>query len=156
METRTETSRTTSDATKGVHVIWRRPDGFHGAHPSDFRVVEIGDSRIWLHKRDRNEFPFKVSGGWGESTATSRLNNLINSIDEPVDSFARFLEKAFDHAVEENPDAYVDSTLKWIGELQTKLKGDTWEVEIMSSVLKALVDKIRESKSAFGKLVSRG
>ncbi len=134
---------------KPVHVIWRRPDGFHGAHPSDFRVAEIGDSRIWLHKRDRDEFPFKISGGWGESDDTKRLNNLINAIDDPEDSFIRLLERTFDHSVEDNPTSFVSAKIQWIGELGKRLKGDTWEVEIMRAVLTALAQKIQQCSIEF-------
>ena len=28
-----------------MHVIWKRPDGFHGADPSDFMVVNLGNHR---------------------------------------------------------------------------------------------------------------
>ena len=46
-------------------VIWKRPDGFHGANPSDFMVVDIGsESRLWLHKSDFENFPFRISGSW--------------------------------------------------------------------------------------------
>ncbi|MEZ4741934.1 MAG: hypothetical protein R3B45_05725 [Bdellovibrionota bacterium] len=48
-----------------MHVVWKRPDGYHGASPSDYRVVEINESsNLWLHKRDTDWFPFRVSGGW--------------------------------------------------------------------------------------------
>ncbi len=144
-----------SNEAKPVHVIWRRPDGFRGAHPSDFRVAEIGDSRIWLHKRDRDEFPFKVSGGWGESDATKRLNNLINSIDEPDEAFIRLLERSFDNSVEENPSSFVDAKIRWIAELGTRLKGDTWEVEIMRAVLTVLAQKIQQCSSEFVRRLTR-
>ena len=45
-----------------MHVIWKRPDGFHAASPADFEVVELTSSaKLWLHKRDQENF-LKVIG----------------------------------------------------------------------------------------------
>jgi elongation factor P hydroxylase len=62
-----------------MFVVWKRPDGYHDATPSDFQIVEAGaNARIWLHKSDREWYPFRISGGWQESDATRRLNGLVN------------------------------------------------------------------------------
>ena len=35
-----------------MHLIWKRPDGFHKSTPDDFTVLDIdSSSRIWLHKK---------------------------------------------------------------------------------------------------------
>ena len=50
-----------------MNVIWKRPDGFHNASPSDYVTVDItSNAKIWLHKRDQENFPFRVSGDWQE------------------------------------------------------------------------------------------
>ena len=64
-----------------MHLIWKRPDGFHGASPTDFRVVDLGGrSRLWLHKVDRDQYPFRIAGGWEEKDGSVLLNNLIELI----------------------------------------------------------------------------
>ena len=64
-------------------VIWKRPDGFHGAAPEDFVVVDIGgESRLWLHKTDHDNFPFRVSGTWQGEDLSKKVNKLVNLISK--------------------------------------------------------------------------
>jgi hypothetical protein len=145
---------TADRAEKPLHVIWRRPDGYHGAHPSDYRVLEIGDCKLWLHKKDREQFPFKISGGWGEAESTGRLNNLINALDEDDAQFARVMERAFHKGMQDDPVTFIKDKLDWIASLEARLKGDTWETEIMASVLQLLRKKVADSSISFQKLTN--
>ena len=50
-----------------MHLVWKRPDGYHGATPSDFNEADLGENvRLWLHKSDKDQYPFQIAGGWEE------------------------------------------------------------------------------------------
>ena len=142
------------DDVKQFHVIWKRPDGFHGAHPSDFRVIDVGHCKIWLHKRDHDDFPFKVSGGWEADEATKRLNNLLNVIDEDDTGLAKHLERIYDDRMKDDPAKFIDSKISWIKDLKNQVKGDTWETEIMKEVFVSLVTRIEAAKILFNRMLS--
>jgi len=133
-----------------MHVVWRRPDGFHGATPNDFKVVEIaGHSRIWLHKTDRDWFPFRISGGWQDDEATRRLNCLVNLVNEPDSEWVARLVKSFHHSVGDDPASFLSELETWLGELKTSLKGDKWEIEIMNETLIEIVSHIEKNRAEF-------
>jgi hypothetical protein len=144
----------TKEDSKVMRVIWRRPDGYHEAHPTDYRVAQIGDCRVWLHKRESEEFPFKVSGDWGAQDQTRGLNYLINRVEESAENFAISLEKTFDHATEADPKKFIVGKLSWVEGLRSNLKGDTWEVEVMDHVLVAISSRIRQAEPFFLKRIS--
>lgn len=138
-----------------MHVIWRRPDGFHGASPTDFVVVELsGHSRLWLHKHDKDEFPFRVSGGWEENEATKRLNNFANLVGQPKAKWVEYLTSSYNHSMKSDPQEFFTDTLKWLEELQAHLKGDTWEVEILNQAIKTISQRVTETKVDFLKTSS--
>ncbi|MEY4632146.1 MAG: hypothetical protein RIQ81_2266 [Pseudomonadota bacterium] len=119
-----------------MFVVWKRPDGYHDATPGDFRVAEAGTTaRIWLHKTDRQWYPFRISGGWQESDATQRLNGLVNLLGEPEKVWTEFLTKAFNNSMTDDPRAFVTEQRAWLEDLKNHLKGDTWEIEIMGQVI---------------------
>lgn len=127
-----------------MKVIWKRPDGFHGASPSDFRVVELdGHSRIWLHKADHEWFPFRISGDWGEEDATKRLNRLVNLLGQDKSSWIKYVHDSFGNSKGENIKVYVHDTSNWISHLKASLKGDTWEIDIMSKALSLIEENLR-------------
>lgn len=133
-----------------MNVIWKRPDGFLGAAPEDYRVIEIADhSRLWLHKRDSDNFPFRVAGGWQEQEASKKLNNLVNRLNKPAPEWIEYLSSLYDHSMSDNADTFYVELSKWLGELKTVLKGDTWEVEIMDKTIEEVVQQLGGCKAAF-------
>ena len=133
-----------------MHLIWKRPDGFHGASPSDFSVFELdGHSRLWLHKTDKDQYPFRISGGWEDREATVRLNNLINLLPAPQGEWVSYLKGSYNHSMKDGADEFYDDIRKWLGELSGNLKGDTWEVEILSQALNSTMRRLEEAKQDF-------
>jgi hypothetical protein len=137
-----------------MHVIWRRPDGFHGADPSDFVVVNVGNhSKLWLHKRDHEHFPFRITGGWQESEASARLNALVNLLAKDPAAWTASLAKMFHDQLGEDPISFINDLVSWTQDLRHHLKGDTWEVEIMDQALTEVVSRLESSKLAVQKAV---
>ncbi len=139
-----------------MHVVWKRPDGFHDATPQDFYTIELaGHSRIWLHKTDRDWYPFRVSGGWQESEATKRLNRLINLLNQPQESWIEQLSKTYHHSMADNPEEYFQNVVTWIADLKGHLRGDNWELDIMNQTISEVERQLNAAKEAFLKAVSR-
>lgn len=135
-----------------MHVVWKRPDGFHGADPSDFEVVNLGGrSKIWLHKRDRSHFPFRIAGGWQESEASERLNNLVNLLPQDDKTWVASLVKMFNDQMGEDPGKFADDLGRWVADLKMHLKGDTWELDIMNHALTEVTERITKVRAAFVK-----
>lgn len=133
-----------------MFVVWKRPDGYHDATPADFRVAEVGsNARIWLHKSDHQSYPFRISGGWQESDATQRLNELVNLLGKSQDEWAASLTKSFHHSMTDDPRAFLADQLKWLGDLKSHLKGDTWEVEIMAQVIAEVCNQLSGLEKKF-------
>ena len=122
-----------------MKVIWKRPDGFHGAKPSDYYVVQVANNvNIWLHKSDSKNFPFRVSGGWQDEESTRKLNQLVNLLGKPEKEWLSHLLNDYHHSQAESSDAYLQHLETWIELLQGNLKGDNWEMIIMQEVLQEL------------------
>ena len=122
-----------------MHVLWKRPDGFHNARPSDYKVVELsGQSQLWLHNTDRKWFPFRISGGWQESEATQKLNQLVNLVGESNINWVTHVTKLYSHTLGSDAGHFVDDLCGWLNDLRNHLKGDTWETEIMDQVIGAV------------------
>ena len=135
-----------------MHVVWRRPDGFHGAAPTDFKIIEVaGQSRIWLHRSEREWFPFRVSGGWQDDDATKRLNALVNLLDQPQSEWQSYLTRTFHHSPFDDTKSFWKEMKEWLAELQKNLKGDTWETEIMAAVLGEISNNLEQLKWQFTK-----
>jgi hypothetical protein len=133
-----------------MHLTWKRPDGFHGASPSDFRVVDLGGrSRIWLHNNDRDQYPFRIAGGWEEKDNSVLLNNLINLLEESDKRWLEYLNRALDHSIKEDRKVFVDDLQSWLSELQQHVKGDTWETEILTEALSVLKERVGELRERF-------
>lgn len=129
-----------------MKVVWKRPDGFHGASPTDFKVVELdGHSKIWLHKFNHDWFPFRIAGDWGEEEATQKLNRLVNLLDSELPEWVKFLSENFANSSADQPKTYLNDTLNWLGVLKTNLKGDTWEIDIMTKALSLVEEKIKQA-----------
>lgn len=134
-----------------MHVIWKRPDGFHDADPSDFEIVTLDNqAKLWLHKRDRDHYPFRIAGGWQESEATQRLNNLVNLLNRDDAAWADCLLKLFnDSMAADDGGRFLDDIVRWVADLKGHLKGDTWEVEIMGNVLSQVEKRLGAARSPF-------
>jgi hypothetical protein len=133
-----------------MHVVWKRPDGFLGAEPKDFYVVDVaGKSRLWLHKSDDKWYPFRIAGGWQEEEATQRLNSLINLIGKPMSHWSKIMVTHWQHSMTDDPQKYFDETMQWLQSLSKVLKGDTWELEIMSHSLEEITTRLKDAKTAY-------
>lgn len=133
-----------------MKVIWKRPDGFHQAVPSDYVVVEVSEnSRIWLHKRDQENYPFRVSGGWADEDASQKLNRFVNLIPKSSREWVQYLVELFNHSETDSPQNFLKKEQEWLDELAKNLKGDTWELEIMVETLKKLKKKLELSSEEF-------
>lgn len=133
-----------------MKVIWKRPDGFLGASPQDYTVVEVANnSRIWLHKQDNVNFPFRVSGGWQDEDATKRLNRLVNLIDKGNPELLEHLLNDYYESNAEDGAKYIAELISWLDELKSNLKGDHWETAIMTEVMAELHSRVKASESEF-------
>lgn len=133
-----------------MNLIWKRPDGYHGALPSDFKVIRVGDhSNLWVHSTDRDTFPFRVSGGWEEESQTRRLNNLINLLNHDDQDWIRYLEQSYAHSMKDHPREYMKELLLWMDDLKNVVKGGHWEVEIISKALEAVRERMTHVESKF-------
>ena len=117
-----------------MHIIWKRPDGFQNAVPEDFRRVPLSNgAQLWLHRHELDWYPFQVSGDWAGQDQTMRLNRLVNLIDATEGAWRNFLEHFHDDDL--SPAAGIpqaaQSLDKWLDDLKSAIKGNTWEVEIM-------------------------
>ena len=135
-----------------MHVLWRRPDGFHGATPSDFKVLELGGhSRIWIHKTDQEWFPFRVSGGWQDDEATKKLNTLVALINKPTNEWIAQLLKMHHNSMADDSGKFLAELEVWLIELKGNAKGDKWEVEIVGHAVDEIRKGIADARSAFEK-----
>lgn len=133
-----------------MHVVWKRPDGFHGASPADYEVVSLGGhSNVWLHKADHSHYPFRIAGGWQESEATKRLNNLVNLLPKKDPQWVSTLQKIWSDTMADDAGKFIDDLIGWIIDLKQHLKGDTWEVEIMSQAFDEVAERLKTVRSDF-------
>lgn len=133
-----------------MHLVWKRPDGFHGAVPSDFMIVDLNDNiRLWLHRSDKDQYPFRIAGGWEEKEASIRLNNLINLAHCDSDLWVEKLNHFYDHSMSDDRKTYHKELISWLEELSRCAKGDTWEVEIMQHVVDFTRDRVLDAKEKF-------
>ena len=140
-----------------MHLIWKRPDGYHGAQPSDFSVLELdGHSRLWLHKEDRDHYPLQISGGWAERESSIRLNNLINLIPFGRDAWVEYLGRQYDHSMTEDPADFYEEIYTWLEGLVTHVKGDTWETEILKQALTVAKTRLADVKKDFISATKKG
>ena len=132
-----------------MHLVWKRPDGFHDALPSDYQVVDLGNNfKLWLHKQDKDQYPFRIAGGWEEKEGSVRLNNLVNLLNSQESDWLTYLNYSYDHSMKDDKEKYIEDLLTWLKELESCPKGDTWETEIMApAVAKTheVVLKVRDS-----------
>ena len=139
-----------------MKVIWKRPDGFHGASPQDYVVVQVANnSKIWLHKNDNENFPFRVSGGWQDEDATRDLNKLVNLLNKSKEDWLSHLESHFFDSKLEHSHKYLENIDEWLNSLLTNLKGDQWEVAIMHEVMTELRTQLKKLSPDLSRAVSK-
>jgi hypothetical protein len=113
-------------------------------------VVELsGRSKLWLHKKDTSWFPFRIAGGWQEQESTQRLNLLVNLLHKDERAWVDALLKIFDDTMGDDPSKFVEDIQKWLVDLRGHLKGDTWELEIMSQALAEVEHRVGNAKQSF-------
>lgn len=133
-----------------MRVIWKRPDGNLDASPADFKVLELdGHSKIWLHKTDKEHYPFQVSSGWNGQEDTTRLNNMVNLIPESDEQWLAYLNRLFSHMMKDDPKEFAEYLAEWIDELSNSLKGDTWEMEILSQAIHQTRERLSQVSKLF-------
>lgn len=133
-----------------MHLIWKRPDGFHGASPTDFLVLELGGhSRLWLHKSDKDQYPFRIAGGWEEKDSSVLLNNLVNLLPYKEQDWLTYLHRALDNSMKDDPKAYIDELVVWLNDLKSHAKGDTWETEILREALGTIAERLAGLREHF-------
>lgn len=133
-----------------MHVIWKRPDGFHEASPIDFTVIELeGHSRIWLHNSDKDQYPFRISGGWEDDDGTVKLNNFINLLPCSEEEWLNYLLQKYNNSLKDNPKEFYTGIIDWLQSLKKHLKGDTWEVDIMVVAIDLTSRKLNEYEADF-------
>ncbi len=134
-----------------MHVIWKRPDGFIGAKPSDYYVFAIGDTcNIWLHRTNNDWYPLQISGGWSEADMTQKINNLVNLLPKSDSEFISFLEKMYNDSPPESLDAFYEGLDSWFKDLKMALKGDKWEQEILQLVIDELEGRVKSLRDPLG------
>jgi|LauGreDrversion4_2_1035121.scaffolds.fasta_scaffold02529_6 hypothetical protein len=133
-----------------MHVVWKRPDGFHGADPADYVVVNVGSrAKIWLHRSDRSNFPFRIAGDWQEAESGTRLNQLVNLLGRDEQAWLDTLVRMYDDTMGDDPGRFVDDLTRWVRDLCHHLKGDTWEIDIMTHTMTEVADRLHAMRAAF-------
>ncbi len=133
-----------------MHLVWKRPDGFFDASPEDFKVHRFDDGiGLWLHRKDKDTFPFRIAGGWQETKATQRLNNLVNLLPENEEAFTAYLVETYNRSMNEDPEAFWQEINAWLLDLSQNIKGDQWEVSLVTQVFQVLQKRHHKIKAAF-------
>ena len=114
-----------------MHVIWRRPDGFHNSHPNDYILQTVAkNSNLWLHKKDRDFYPFRISGGWQDEDATKELNQLVNLLRGSYADWLKWFKVCYFESPKDNFNDYIKDRTLWLESLLDCLSGDKWEIQI--------------------------
>ncbi|MGE0172771.1 MAG: hypothetical protein AB7T49_08300 [Oligoflexales bacterium] len=138
-----------------MHVIWKRPDGFHEASPSDYSVFELnGHAKLWLHKKDKDQYPFRISGGWEEGDSTVKLNNFVNLLPQPDKDWVSYLVNIYNNSMKSDAETFFNEKVAWLNGLKSHLKGDTWEVDILEQAIELTKKKLESVKLKFLEQVS--
>jgi hypothetical protein len=139
-----------------MKVIWKRPDGFHNASPSDYKVVQLtSGASLWLHKSNTEWYPFRVSGDWAKEEGTIKLNGLINLLEANSERWAEHLSSLFFDSKVDEPKTFINEQLKWLDKIKDHLKGDTWELDLMEQVVSEIYSKVKECSDLFLKSASK-
>jgi hypothetical protein len=129
-----------------MHLIWKRPDGFHNAVPEDFKRIALSNgASLWLHRSECDWYPFQVNGDWASQEQTVRINRMVNLLDAPEDSWKSFVAQdcGDDLSPNSSPEQHSSGLLEWLESLKSCLRGNTWEVEIMSCALVDVQSRLR-------------
>lgn len=127
-----------------MHIIWKRPDGFQNAQPTDFRRVELSNgAQLWLHATEKDWYPFQVSGDWSGQEHTKRLNRLVNVLGHESIPWEEFLNRVTPHTEPLSLAELAQNSIHWIEGLKSSLRGDTWEIEIIDCALNDVTLRLR-------------
>ena len=107
------------------------------------------ETKLWLHRTDKTNFPFRISGGWQDEESTHKLNVMVNLLATSSDEWISFLAEQFNDSNTESPKEFIDNKIKWLERMLEHLKGDTWEVEIMKETISQVKKQVEEQKSKF-------
>lgn len=131
-----------------MHLIWKRPDGFHDAQPEDFRRVALSNgAQLWLHRQELEWYPFQVSGDWRGQEQTRKLNQLVNLLDAPESEWQHYIDHYFDDDMDDrSPESAVNALCGWIDELKSTARGNTWEMEIVACALNDIQTRLNAVK----------
>lgn len=133
-----------------MKVIWKRPDGFHNAAPTDYQVVKLlSGATLWLHKTNTEWYPFRVSGDWAKEEGTVKLNGLINLLGVPSADWVQHLSNLYFDSEVDDPETFISDQLKWLDKVKEHLKGDTWELDIMEQVVSSVYEQIKNCSKIF-------
>lgn len=138
-----------------LQIIWKRPDGFQNAAPQDFRRLPLSNgAQLWLHRTDRDWYPFLVCGDWSQEADTVKLNRLIYLLDASDADWEYHLNTLLrdqeDHRKTMTMQTVAEDCILWVESISKKIKGDTWEQEIVQCALGDLVKKLKKIVAVSG------
>ena len=133
-----------------MHVIWKRPDGFHSASPADYEAhVLSSGAKLWFHKSDQKAYPFRVSGGWQDERSTERLNQWVYCLHLAPSKLLAKLQTSFEYSEYTDRRKFMEELLQWLQVLSLQAKGDTWEQEIIHITFKDLLQHLEAVQAEF-------
>jgi len=134
-----------------MHLIWKRPDGFHNAAPDDFRRVTLSNgASLWLHRAECDWYPFQVNGDWASQEQTVKINRMVNLLDASVDAWKSFINQdcGDDLSPQATPDKHSKGLVEWLESLKSCLRGNTWEVDIMTCALSDAQKRLNDLRTS--------
>lgn len=133
-----------------MHLIWKRPDGFHNSLPEDFRRVTLSNgASLWLHRSECDWYPFQVNGDWASQEQTVRINRIVNLLDAKDDQWKTFVDQDCGDDLSPNatPEKHANGLVEWLESLKACLKGTTWEVDIMTCALSDAQKRLKDART---------
>lgn len=136
-----------------MSVIWKRPDGSQNADPENFRAITLstGD-KIWVHKNEIHSeeqqwYPFQLGGDWSREEETKILNEFVNALDASDESWKSLLMHLNDDDMDPqgrlNIAEVAKNKYRWIESLETEVKGDVWEMNIIQCTLNDIKKRLK-------------
>jgi len=136
-----------------MHLIWKRPDGFQNAVPEDFRLFMLSNgASLWLHRSECDWYPFQVNGDWASQEQTVRINRIVNLLDATDDAWRSFVNQdcGDDLSPQSTPEKHSKGLVEWLESLKACLRGNTWEVDIMTCALGDAQRRLKDTRGTLG------
>jgi hypothetical protein len=73
----------------------------------------------------------------------------VNLIGKPSASWVKHLVNEFHHSMSDDGKKFFSETVTWLESLLSNLKGDTWEVEIMSHAINEVCNRVKDTQVPF-------